>query len=189
MKRIFIFVTSILFSNLLSAQENIGIAIKTNVLNLVAKRPSISIEKSIFKTYSVELSYTSGEFKNIPFRDYYKYNGFLLRAKKYFYPIEKGEINPFYGVYIGNLNKTVLSHNTVDNTGFVSIGKDNDFKANSIRYGGTLGLLIIPNQHFLFEGLTGIGYGNYFNIKNNISIAPPNGYFDIQLWLSIGYRF
>ncbi|UKT65675.1 DUF3575 domain-containing protein [Pedobacter mucosus] len=176
-------------NNAVFAQRQDDIIVKSNLLNLIAKRPSFSLEKNFSQQYGLELSYTFGEYKNLPFRDYYQYNGFLLRAKKYFKPIETKQINPFYGIYIGNLNKTVVSHGTVDNTGFVSIGSNNNFNANSIRYGGTLGLLYVPKRHFVLEALTGAGYGNYFNVDNKLNTEPPKGYFDIHFWLSVGYRF
>ena len=171
------------------AQEAAGLIVKTNLLNLVAKRPTVSVEKTFSDLYGLEIAYTFGEIKNLGYRDYYYYDGFLLRAKKYIRPIKKHEANAFYGAYFGNLNKTIVSHGTVDNTGFFSFGQDRDFSANSLRYGGTFGLSFIPKQHFLLEGLTGLGYGNYFNVQNNLNSKTPNGYFDFQLWLSIGYSF
>lgn len=171
------------------AQEPVYIIVKTNLLNLVAKRPTLSLEKIFADVYGLEASYVFGEIKNFGFHDYYYYDGFLLRAKKYIRPIKTREVNAFYGVYLGNLNKTVVSHGTVDNTGFFSLGQNRDFKANSLRYGGNFGVSVIPKKHFFVEGLTGFGYGNYFNIQNNLNSELPNGYFDFQLWLSIGYSF
>jgi hypothetical protein len=171
------------------AQEPAGLIIKTNLLNLVAKRPTLSVEKTFSDLYGLEVAYTSGEIKNFGYRDYYHYDGFLLRAKKYIRPIKNREANAFYGAYLGNLNKTIISHGEVDRTGFISLGQTRDFKANSLRYGGTFGVSFIPKKHFLLEGLTGLGYGNYFNVHNNLNSKLPNGYFDFQLWLSVGYSF
>jgi hypothetical protein len=179
----------ILCSCAASAQEPAGLIVKTNLLNLVAKRPTLSVEKTFSDLYGLELAYTFGEIKNLGYRDYYRYDGFLLRAKKYIRPIKNREANAFYGAYFGNLNKTVISHSSVDNTGFFSWGHDRDFKANSLRYGGTFGVSFIPKKHFLLEGLTGLGYGDYYNVQNNSRNKLPGGYFDFQLWLSIGYSF
>ena len=52
----------------------------------------------------------------------YKFNGFLLRAKIYADDIETNNLIPFYGLYVGNLNKQIVSKGEVDNTGFFSIG-------------------------------------------------------------------
>jgi len=182
-------ITLLLFGYAASAQEPAGLIVKTNLLNLVAKRPGISIEKTFSNLYGLEIAYTFGEFKNISYRDYYHYDGFLFRAKKYIVPIRKREANAFYGVYFGDLNQTLISHRSYDETGIFSIGRDRDFTASSLRYGGTFGVSFIPKNHFLIEGLTGVGYGNYYNVRNNLKAKLPAGYFDLQLWLSIGYSF
>jgi len=171
------------------AQNEPGLMIKTNILNLIAKRPAIAIEQTFSDFYGLELAYTSGEIKNLGYRDYFHYEGFLLRAKKYIRPIKKREANAFYGVYFGNLDKTVVSHRSVDETGIFSWGRNRDFSAGSLRYGGTFGVSFIPGKHFLLEGLTGLGYGDYYHVHNNLKNRLPGGYFDFQLWLSIGYSF
>ncbi|WP_412468602.1 hypothetical protein [Pedobacter sp. KLB.chiD] len=182
-------ILAILYSKAIFAQQRAGWIVKTNVLNLVAKRPTLSLEKTFADLYGLEAAYTSGELTNFGYRDYYHYDGFLLRAKKYIRPVKNKEANAFYGAYFGNLNQTVVSHGKVDNTGFFSWGHDRDFKANSLRYGGTFGVSFIPGKHFLLEGITGLGYGDYYHVQNNLQNKLPGGYFDFQLWLSIGYSF
>lgn len=174
-------------ANATIAQKPIGIYVKTNLLNLVAKRPSFSIEKTITQNYGLELSYTSGELNWG--RDY-EYNGFLLRGKMYLYEIKQHEITPFFGIYAGNLNKKIISNNAyVHPTGYLSFGNNRNFKANSIRSGINLGFLYIPTKRFLLETTTGLGYGKYFNVETYQGKDAPKGYLDFQLWLSIGYSF
>ena len=115
------------------SQEKIGFVVKTNLLNLVARRPSFTIEKTFKNRYGLELSYTTGELN---WGKDYEYDGFLVRAKWYVRNIDVDEITPFLGIYAGNLNKTILSNNAyVHPTGFLSFGNDRNFKANSIRSG------------------------------------------------------
>ena len=167
------------------AQKPYGIFLKTNLLNLVAKRPSFSIEKTIALKYGLELSYNTGVLNWG--RDY-EYNGFLLRAKMYAYEIKQHEITPFFGIYTGNLNKTIVSNNAyVHPTGYLSFGNDRNFKANSIRSGINIGFLYIPAKRFFLETTTGIGYGKYFNIETFQGSDAPKGYLDFQLALSVGY--
>ncbi|WP_231424310.1 MULTISPECIES: DUF3575 domain-containing protein [Pedobacter] len=170
-----------------SSQEPAGISVKTNLLNLVAKRPSFSIEKTFAQKYGLEVSYSSGELN---WGREYKYDGFLLRGKMYANKIESKEVTPFFGIYAGNLNKTIISNNAyVHPTGFLSFGNNRNFKANSIRSGINLGFLYLPSKRFLLETTTGIGYGKYFNMKTFEGRDAPKGYLDFQLWLSVGYRF
>ncbi|RZK19016.1 MAG: hypothetical protein EOO86_08620 [Pedobacter sp.] len=144
MKRILLLLIINLCSCAVKSQEKLGFEIKSNLLNLVAKKPSFSIEKTFKNRYGLELSYTMGEL-NLG-RDY-KYDGFLLRAKWYARKIDVDEITPFLGIYAGNLNKTIVSNNAyIHPTGFLSFGNNRNFKANSIRSGINLGLLYLPTE-------------------------------------------
>lgn len=190
MKKIFLIFIGIYITNFAFAQEQGGLIVKTNLLNLVAKRPSISLEKTFFNIYGLELSYASGEMRHMLSRDYYEYEGFLLRAKKYLVPIEKREANAFYGLYVGTLKKTIQNQGRSGEGFFDTSTATRDFKANSVRFGGNFGVMFIPAKHLTLEALTGFGYGKYFNMKSNpIYSAPPKGYLDFQLWLSVGYYF
>ena len=186
MKKIVIIFISFLIIQTASSQE-LGISVKSNLLNLLAKQPSFSIEKTFRQRYGLELSYSSGE---LSWGRDYKFSGFLLRGKVYAYDIEAKEITPFWGLYAGNLNKTIVSNNAyVHPTGFLSFGNNRNFKANSIRSGMNLGFLYLPTKRFLIETTTGLGYGKYFNLETFQDTAAPKGYLDFQLWLSVGYTF
>ncbi|MCZ4222882.1 DUF3575 domain-containing protein [Pedobacter rhodius] len=186
MRKTFCLILLVLQTIYASAQKQAGISIKSNMLNLVAKGPSFSIEKTIANKYGLELSYSKGELN---WGRYYKYNGFLLRAKIYATAIKPNEIIPFYGLYFGNLNKTIVSNANVDNTGFFSIGRNRNFIANSIRSGGNVGFQFIPTKRFLMETTVGLGYGKYLNTEIFNGISAPKSYLDFQLCLSIGYSF
>lgn len=186
MKKVILIMLLSIISFRIHSQDRPGLLVKTNVLNALAKRPAISVEKTFSDKYGLELSYTTGELNWG--RDY-KFNGFLLRAKIYADDIETQSLIPFYGLYVGNLNKQIVSTGSVDNTGFFSIGRTLNFHANSFRTGANIGFLLIPKEHFFLEGTTALGYGKYFNVKNYISNPAPKGYLDFQLWFSLGYYF
>ena len=186
MKSIHTIILIALSINYAKSQELIDLNVKTNLLNLVAKRPSFSIEKTFNNKYGLELSYTTGELNWG--RDY-KYDGFLVRGKWYARKINIDEITPFLGIYAGNLNKTIISNNAyVHPTGFLSFGNNRNFKANSIRSGINMGLLYLPTKRFLIETTTGLGYGKYLNLETLEGMDAPKGYLDFQLWISFGYR-
>jgi hypothetical protein len=164
------------------------IIVKSNILNLLAHRPTVSIEKAFSKSFSTEVSFVQGEFNNFLLTDHYDYKGFLLRAKKHFVNIRLGQVSPYTGIYIGNLKRNIQSEGYVDNTGFVSY-PDRDFSANSIRGGGSLGLSYFTKSYFIFDTQSSLGYGRYLNIDKNDPNTYNMGYLDIQLWFSIGYCF
>lgn len=184
MKKIILALLTSIKISIASAQEPIGLIVKTNLLNLVAERPTISVEKTFAKKYGLELSYTSGE---LYIGQYYKYDGFLLRAKKYTREIKTRDAIPFYGAYVGNLSKKVEREAYYESWLFNKNRKD--FEATSIRAGGNFGVLFIPKKGFTLEGTTGLGYGRYLKTYNYAQDPLPKGYFDIQFWLSIGYYF
>jgi hypothetical protein len=161
--------------------------IKTNLLSFIAQRPTITIEKVFSNSFSTEVAFVQGEFNNFLFTDHYGYNGFLVRAKKYFTNIEFGRVSPYAGIYVGNLKRTIQTTGQVDNSGFWGY-PSRDFSANSIRGGGSLGIAYISNSKFIFDGLVSLGYGTYTKVYNP-DINHSSGYLDGQVWLSIGYCF
>jgi hypothetical protein len=177
-----------LFSQSQKIKEPETLIVKTNLLNLVGKGPSISLEKFLSKSFSLELTYMKGEFNDFLLTDHYDYKGFLLRGKKYFDVVKRGEITPYLGAYAGILHRNINTIGHTDNTGFFSY-PSRDFSANSIRGGFSVGGLWLLKNHFVTDLQTGLGYGRYINIDRADPDTYPNGYLDIQVWVSIGYYF
>ena len=176
-----------------SAQESTKpltkrVLVKTNVLSLLAKRPTVSVEKAFSQTFSTEVSFVQGQFDNFLFTDRYDYHGFLIRAKKHLIKLDYGTISPYVALYAGNLKRHIQTTGQVDNTGFWGY-PSRDFTANSIRGGGSLGFTYIAKSKFVLDGQGSLGYGRYLNLDT----ADPNtylkGYLDVQVWLSLGYCF
>lgn len=167
---------------------NQTVVLKTNVLNLIARGPSVSIEKFFPDRFSAELSFVSGRFDNILVADYYDYNGFLLRGKKYFTDVDFGKISPFGGIYAGNLKRNIQRDQYVNSSGYFG-WPGRDFSANSIRAGASFGLTYITKSRVLIEGLGSLGYGVYTTVYKQDIERRPTRYLDTQTWLSLGYCF
>ena len=164
------------------------IIVKTNILSLIAQRPTITVEKAFSKTFSTEVSFVQGQFNNFLFTDHYDYNGFLVRAKKYFIDLDFGNVSPYTALYMGTLKRNIQTTGQVDNTGWFGYSS-RDFSANSLRGGGSLGLSYISKNKIIIEGLASLGYGKYTKIYKPDVNRNPSGYLDAQIWLSIGYCF
>lgn len=164
------------------------IIVKTNLLSLIAQRPTITVENFFSNTFSTELSFVQGQFNNFLATDHYDYNGFLVRAKKHFIPLDFGRVSPYAALYIGNLKRNIQTTGWVDNSGWFGYPSRN-FSANSIRGGGSFGLSCITKSKIIIDGLTSLGYGKYTKIYKPDVNRNRSGYFDAQIWLSVGYCF
>jgi hypothetical protein len=190
------FLTAFLFLTTLaaSAQEGTrplakGLLVKTNVLSLLAQRPTFSFEKPLSETITAEASFVQGRFNNLLFTENYHYNGFLLRVKKYRYPLAAGAANPYAALYLGNLKRTIQTEGqSLSPNGYIGY-PSRDFTSNSIRGGGSLGLCYFTKTRFFVDGQASLGYGRYLNLDKTDTDTRARGYVDAQLWLSIGYCF
>ncbi len=178
---------SLLFAVHVFCQQKNNLYLKTNLLSLVAQRPTITLEKSVTNKFSVEVSYVQGSFNNFLFTNEYNYNGILIKGKIYFEPIASGKVIGYGGVYLGNLKRKIESEGYVDNTGWINLPYKN-LTANSIRGGGSLGVVCFSRSRFLLDVCSSLGYGKYTKILEGSS-KGKNGYLDAQLWFSIGLRF
>jgi len=166
------------------------VIVKTNVLSLIAQRPTVSIEKAFGRTFSFEVSFVKGQFNNFFFTDHYDYNGFLLRAKKHFLLIDYGKVSPYGAAYIGNLKRAIQTQGQALGSGGYIGYPSRNFTGYSVRAGGSLCISYFSKNKILIEGQVSLGYGFYY--KQLDKADPSNyssGYLDTQLWLSIGYCF
>ena len=165
------------------------IILKTNILSLLAKRPTISIEKNFSKTFSAEVSFVQGEFNNFLFTDHYDYNGFLIRFKKYLENIEYRTLNAYAAGYMGNLKRNIQTEGrSIGSAGYFGY-PSRDFSSNSLRFGGSFGLLYATKSGIVIDGQASFGYGRYLNIDKTDPSTYSKGFLDTQIWLSIGYSF
>ncbi len=163
--------------------------VKTNLLNLLAQKPTISFEKVFSQKFSAEISFVQGEVNNFLFTDHYAYKGIQLRFKRYFFPFQSGKLNPFSAVYLGNLQRHIQSEGRYFSDNYLFSYPSKDFFANSIRGGLSLGCTIITKNKLAVEILTSTGYGRYTTIYKADTNHKSKGYLDAQIWLSVGYSF
>jgi hypothetical protein len=181
-------VTASAFSQKTSKPLTKRVIVKTNLLSIITHRPTITIEKIFTKTFGIEASFVQGEFNNFLLTDHYDYNGFLVRAKKYVNNIGYGKLSPYVAAYVGNLKRNIQTQGQTDNTGFFSY-PSRDFMSNSIRFGGSFGLLYVTKGRIIIDQQTSLGYGRYLNLDKSNPSTYSNGYLDVQMWLSVGYCF
>lgn len=163
--------------------------VKTNVLSLIAKRPTISVERTFGNSFSVEGSFVQGKLNYILFTDHYEYQGFLLRAKKYFIDLDYQVIIPYGGIYAGNLHRSIrTTGQSLDDIGFFGYSS-RKFSGHSIRGGGSFGLSYFTKSRINFDGQISLGYGRYLNLNWSDPNTYSKGHPDAQVWASMGYCF
>lgn len=165
------------------------VIVKTNLLSLLAQRPTFTIEKVFLNNFSAEVSFVQGQFNNFLFTDHYDYNGFLVRVKKHFTDLDFGRVSPYAAVYVGNLKRSIqTTGGQIGSSGWIGY-PSRDFSANSVRGGGSLGLSYISKSKIVVDGLMSLGYGTYTKVYKPDLNRNSNGYLYAQVWLSIGYCF
>jgi len=167
-----------------------SIWIKTNLLNLLAQRPTLTIEKPLTSHWSVALSYVNGQFNRILLTDHYRYDGFTLDTRYYFNRLDYDSFSPYVSMYVGNLNRRLYSEGiSLDRIGYVGFGS-RDFYGQSARMGVNIGAQYICTSRISLDGHVGLGYGKYYKQENRIDPSTKSdGYIDANFWLSIGYCF
>ena len=165
-----------------------GVVLKTNLLNAVMKKPTISVEKLFQNGLSAELSFVQGKFNNFLFTDHYRYYGFLFRGKKHIASLNYGKPIPFWGFYAGTLRRFIQSEGHVTNTGFFS-RPSRDFAANSIRLGGSTGASYVSKNRIYLDLQGSLGGGFYTTTYWSNRERSSNAYVDMQIWLNLGYCF
>jgi hypothetical protein len=110
----------------------------------------------------------------------------LLRTKKYLGNVEYNRLNGYAGLYLGNLKRTIQSSGYVNNTGWFGY-PGRDFAANSVRGGGSLGIIFIAKNKIIIDMMGSMGYGKYTQYYK--PDKSSKAYFDAQVWFSVGYCF
>lgn len=167
-----------------------SIWIKTNLLNLLAQRPTLTIEKPLTSHWSVGLSYVNGQFNRILLTDHYRYDGFILDTRYHLNRLDYNAFSPYVSMYVGNLNRRLYSEGiTLDRIGYIGFGA-RDFSGQSVRMGANIGGQYLFTNRISLDGHIGVGYGKYYKQFDKAdSLTKSDGYLDANLWLSIGYCF
>lgn len=181
-----LFTTLSAFSQKLERPWATRVIVKTNLINLLAQSPTLTIEKPFSNEFSAEVSFVQGKVNDIFFYDHYNYSGFLVRAKQYFEKLDYAKLCPYMALYIGSLKRNIQSAGDVGIFGLFGY-PSRDFSANSIRAGGSAGLTFVGKKKFVIDGLISLGYGKYTKYYKPENFSKD--YLDGQFWLSVGYCF
>lgn len=167
-----------------------SVLIKTNLLNLLAHRPTITIEKPLSSHWSLGLSYVTGEFNYVLFTDHYRYDGFILDTRYYIIPLQIRAFSPYVSTYVGNLNRVIRTESRSGDLLERLLVNRRDFYGKSVRFGASIGGQYLFTNRIAIDGHIGLGYGKYYQQFDKTDPSTmSDGYIDGNIWLSIGYCF
>lgn len=178
------------------AQNDIGFAITTNLLNLPLKGPSLNIEKSIGKRGSINFYFSKGKFGEKIFLNYdsYHFQTLLLEYRLY----ESGtfsrnqKLEGFYiGFYAKHMNRELYRIALNDGGRYGLFATTNrDFKGQSLGSGFSLGGQKVFSKKIMIGVFSGIGAAGYIkefdadNIGRKVNWHP-----DLRFGLQVGIKF
>jgi len=175
MKKLAYCLLVLLFANKIQAQEN-KFSINTNLLNLVAKGPSLSAEYRFSKKWIFQVYAASGTLNTF---NSYRYNTLIFDFKYAFAD------NFYTSPYIRYIEKNIYREGIVDNTGFFSF-PGRDFKGNGVSIGQTIGMKTLSSKRFNLDTFVGVGYGGFVS---QLGDKNGPGFFDIRVGVMTGINF
>ncbi len=161
-------------SSMLYAQER-KFSINTNVLNLVARGPSLSLNYDMSTFWSIQLYGSAGSFNGIG----YSYKTGIIDFK---YHLSE---NMYVGPYLRYIEKTIYRPGFVDRTGFFST-PGRDFQGKGLSPGANFGFNIINEKRFNLESFIGIGYGKFISQRGD---KAGSGFMDARIGVLTGVKF
>lgn len=175
MKKLICLLFVLLIVNIVQAQQH-NYSINTNLLNLVAKGPSLSAEYRFSKKWSVQAYASKGKLSLLTD---YKYSTLIVDFKYSFAE------NFYTSPYIRFIKKTIYSEGFTDRNGLFSF-PGRDFKGNGVSIGQTIGFKTLSSERLNLDIFVGAGYGGFVTQqgdKNN------PGFLDVRVGVLTGINF
>jgi hypothetical protein len=162
-------------------------SIRTNILNLIAKGPSVTFGKYLKNNSEALLTFSSGHFAPFLADDYYKYstvhieyrkkNGYYLWGKFY------------YGGYLRFINKRIITEGYVAGPYGIFSKEARNFIGNGISIGLSTGTEWKINKRWILDFNNLIGAGKYVTQVDYAAHDKISFFLDARIALQIGYKF
>jgi hypothetical protein len=166
----------------LQAQEY---SVRTNILNLFAKGPSVAVGKQIFTNSETLLTFSTGKFSPFFYLDKYSFITAHLENRW-----EAG-ISHFYGeTYVGPYVRFIHREIYFDQENPTWYNaKSRDFRGDGISLGVSTGTQWEIADTWFIDLNTMLGYGKYVKQVDYLNPEKSHGFLDLRLALQFGLRF
>lgn len=188
MKKILLLIILIPAIGFISPVLSQNYSIRANLLNLVAKGPSVTLAKDLKEHSEILLTYSSGRF--IPFytEDYYKYSTIYAEYRRKDCIVFK-DLRFYYGPYLRYIKKRIITQE-YEIISFGLLSKESrNFIGNGLSTGLSNGLELSIGSRWLIDFNTLLGAGKYISQVDYAGHDAISVFFDTRLALQVGFRF
>ena len=156
------------------AQEK-KFSINTNLANLAAKGPSVSLEYQLSNKWSIQGYLSKGEINVL---NNYNYKTAIIDFKR------KLDSQLYTSTYIRYIEKEIYRPSFGNNVFTLDPGRD--FKGKGISAGQILGYKYFPNKVYNLDLFAGIGYGGFIEQSGD---KNKSGFLDLRIGILTGFKF
>ncbi len=187
MKKILLpFIMLMLVKNFTSTVFSQSYSIRTNILNLVAKGPSVTVGKNVTDHSEVLLTYSLGNFTPFFSVDSYKYSTVHLEYRRD--DLDKGKWKLYYGGYLRYIHKRILSEGYYAGPLGIFSKAPRNFTGNGVSLGLTSGIEYSIDKKLFVYFNTLLGAGKYLSQVDYSGHDKISMFFDTRIALQIGFR-
>lgn len=154
--------------------------IKTNVINLFMRGPSVAYDFPIGGNMSIMPSAQFGKFNWGNFGGLHKYKSLEAELKTH-------KRDTYFGAYLKHITKEVYSEEK--SIVFIPISYDRNFKGNALAIGATAGIEIPVVKRFYIDFNCQLGGGIFYKMTDKYYYNLPNANFvDCRIACWAGFR-
>lgn len=169
-------ITIILFLSVCNSYaQDKKFSINTNLANLAAKGPSLSLEYQLSNKWSIQGYISKGEINIL---NNYNYRTAIIDFKRNL----DGRL--YTSTYMRYIEKEIYRPSIGNNVLIFDPGRD--FKGNGVSAGQMLGYKYFPNKVYNIDVFAGIGYGGFIEQSGE---RNKSGFLDLRIGILTGFNF
>lgn len=187
MKRYIIPIVLILAGGLVSPALSQQYSLRTNVLNLAARGPSVTLGKIISQHNEVLLTYSSGSFQPFLREDYYRYA--TVHVQYHWKTQNSSQWELYYGGYLRYIHKRILSEGYEAGPYGIFSKAPRDFKGNGLSTGLSSGAVWSFHPRWFIDFNTLLGAGKYLSQVDYAGRDNMLVFADVRIAVQVGIKF
>lgn len=180
-------VLSLLFTVFYSKAFSQDYSVRSNLLNLIAKGPSVTFGKNIKEHAEVLLTYSEGGFSPFLTVDSYKYK--TIHSEYRWKDIHYSKWQSYYGGYLRYIHKRIFAAGYDAGPYGIFSKAERNFIGDGISIGLTSGVEYSISNRWLLDSNILFGAGKYLSQKDYAAHDKIPMFLDTRIALQLGYRF